>query len=275
MLPPAPVRFSTVTGTPQRCARRSAKTRATTSTGPPAENATTSVSRRLGKSSARTSPITASAATTISIRSRHVVGLVIAGFRLRGTPISAEMRAACNALQTARTRMEDDPALRYPDATAGFGPLPADQRAPRQDNAGHREAIMPASLRVSACLAPAVAAILLLGGPDARIAAQPAGLYINAVDLDINPADMDAYMAALRENGAKSVTEPGCREFNIHVKADSPNHVFIYEIYDNAAALEAHRATDHFKKYAATTAKMVVKREVRAMTSVAFNYKAR
>jgi quinol monooxygenase YgiN len=50
--------------------------------------------------------------------------------------------------------------------------------------------------------------------------------------------------------------------------------VFIYEVYDSAAALEAHRATDHFKKYAAATAKMVAKREVRAMTSVAFNYKS-
>ena len=132
---------------------------------------------------------------------------------------------------------------------------------------------MPASLRVSACLAAAAAAILLFP-PGPRVAAQPAGLYINSVDLDINPADMDAYMAALKENGAKAVTEPGCREFNIHVQASNPNHVFIYEIYDSAAALEAHRATDHFKKYAATTAKMVAKREVRAMTSVAFNYKS-
>jgi len=134
---------------------------------------------------------------------------------------------------------------------------------------------MPASLRVSAGLAAAVAAALLLCPPGPHVAAQPAGLYVNAVDLDINPADMDAYMAALKENGAKAVTEPGCREFNIHVKADSPNHVFIYEVYDSAAALEAHRATDHFKKYAATTQKMVAKREPRAMTSVAFNYKAK
>ena len=133
---------------------------------------------------------------------------------------------------------------------------------------------MLASIRLSACLAPAAAAVLLLCAPGPRVAAQPAGLYINSVDLDINPADMDAYMAALKENGAKAVTEPGCREFNIHVQASNPNHVFIYEIYDSAAALEAHRATDHFKKYAAATAKMVAKREVRPMTSVAFNYKS-
>ena len=60
---------------------------------------------------------------------------------------------------------------------------------------------MLASIRLSACLA-AAAAVLLLCAMGPRAAAQPAGLYINAVDLDINPADMDAYMAALRENGA-------------------------------------------------------------------------
>ena len=132
---------------------------------------------------------------------------------------------------------------------------------------------MLASIRLSACLAPAAAAVLLLCAPGPRVAAQPAGLYINAVDLDINPADMDAYMAALRENGAKAVTEPGCREFNIQVLAKDPNHVFLYEVYDNEAALTAHRATDHFKKFAAATADMVAKRDVRGMTPIAFNAK--
>jgi quinol monooxygenase YgiN len=45
------------------------------------------------------------------------------------------------------------------------------------------------------------------------------------------------------------------------------------EVYDSEAALQAHRATDHFKAYAATTANMVAKREVRAMSPVALNSK--
>jgi quinol monooxygenase YgiN len=49
--------------------------------------------------------------------------------------------------------------------------------------------------------------------------------------------------------------------------------VFLYEVYDNAAALDAHRNTDHFKKYAAATKNMVVKRDVRAMSPIAFNSK--
>jgi quinol monooxygenase YgiN len=135
---------------------------------------------------------------------------------------------------------------------------------------------MRKSLQVSAAmLMLAVAAWLFVPVPGQRADAQSGPLYINAVDLDIVPGEIDKFLAALKENGAASVKEAGCREFNIHVSANNPNHVFIYEIYDNEAALQSHRQTDHFKKYAATTANMVAKREARGMTSVALNYKAR
>jgi len=133
---------------------------------------------------------------------------------------------------------------------------------------------MPISIRVSACVVATLAAVLMLCTVGQRAVAQPAGLYINSVDLDIAPGQVDAFLAALKENGAESVKEPGCREFNIHVQANNPNHVFIYEVYDNAAALDAHRATPHFKKYQAATGNMITKRDIRGMTSVAFNAKA-
>jgi quinol monooxygenase YgiN len=131
---------------------------------------------------------------------------------------------------------------------------------------------MTNSIRLSLSLAFAVALFALAPGRHAF--AQSAGLYVNAVDIDVKPGETEKYLAALRENGAEAVKEPGCRVFNIHVRADNPNHVFIYEVYENAAALEAHRQTPHFKKYAATTGSMVAKREVHALTSVAVNMKA-
>jgi (4S)-4-hydroxy-5-phosphonooxypentane-2,3-dione isomerase len=125
---------------------------------------------------------------------------------------------------------------------------------------------------------PAAAAVTLLAAssivlplPGQHAAAQSPGMYVNAVDLDIVPAEREKYLAALTENGRASVTEPGCRAFNVQVLASDPNHVFIYEVYDNEAALQAHRATDHFKKYAAATANMVAKREARPMSIVAAN----
>src|SRR5271163_1247586 len=103
--------------------------------------------------------------------------------------------------------------------------------------------------------------------------AQSARPYVNAVDVDIVPGQIDNYVAALQENGAAAVHEPGCRDFIITVSQKDPNHVFIFEVYDDAAALEAHRATDHFKKYAATTKDMVAKREARALSTVAMYMK--
>ena len=122
-------------------------------------------------------------------------------------------------------------------------------------------------------LALVLAGAALLQLSAREVAAQAGGLFINAVFLDINPADMPKFMEAIKENGAASVKEPGCRTFNIHVSAKDPNQVFLYEVYDNAAALDSHRQTAHFKKYAATTKDMVTKRDARPMTSVAMNSK--
>jgi autoinducer 2-degrading protein len=109
--------------------------------------------------------------------------------------------------------------------------------------------------------------------PSRDAAAQSAGPYINAVDLVIIPSEMPKFLEAIKENAANSVKEPGCREFNVSVIANRPNHVFLFEVYDNEAALNAHRASDHFKKYLATTANMVADRNVRALTGVAMNSK--
>jgi (4S)-4-hydroxy-5-phosphonooxypentane-2,3-dione isomerase len=114
---------------------------------------------------------------------------------------------------------------------------------------------------------------LLLSSGDA--AAQSASGYINTVDLDIVPDQMAKFIEFAKENGAASVKEPGCREFNISVLESNPNHVFVYEVYDNEAALKAHLNTDHFKKFIAATASMISSRNVRTMSPIALNSKGR
>ncbi len=91
----------------------------------------------------------------------------------------------------------------------------------------------------------------------------------SAVDLEIVPTELAKFLAALKENGAATITEPGCRRYDILQSTTNPNHIFIYEVYENEAAVQAHRATDHFKKYMAVTKDMVAKRQSRPLTSVA------
>jgi len=132
------------------------------------------------------------------------------------------------------------------------------------------------SISISAgVLASCAIALLIVPLPGERLAAQSAGMFVNAVDLDIVPAERDNFIAAIKENGAATAKEPGCRRFDILNLASDPNHFFLYEVYDNEAALKAHRETEHFKKYQATTGKMVAKREARPMSVVAANAMAK
>jgi hypothetical protein len=57
---------------------------------------------------------------------------------------------------------------------------------------------------------------------------------------------------------------------------DSTPHIAqgeFLEVCDNAAALDVHRATDHYKKYQAVTKEMVSKRDVKPFMPVAMNMK--
>jgi len=44
--------------------------------------------------------------------------------------------------------------------------------------------------------------------------------------------------------------EPGCRMYLVHRSTTEPRRFFLYEQYDDQAALDAHRAAPHFVKYA-------------------------
>jgi (4S)-4-hydroxy-5-phosphonooxypentane-2,3-dione isomerase len=124
----------------------------------------------------------------------------------------------------------------------------------------------------TATLAISAACFVLLPASQ-RVEAQSAGMYVNAVDLDILPAERDNFLAAIKEHGAAAVTEPGCKRFDILNLASDPNHFLLYEVYDNEAALKAHRETDHFKKFIAAAGKMVAKRDARPMSVIASNAK--
>lgn len=129
------------------------------------------------------------------------------------------------------------------------------------------------SITIAGAVALSVMAFVMLSVRSDKVLAQSGPLFIAAVEYDIVPGQVDNFLAALKENGAESVKEPGCRELDIAVSQKDPNHVLIFEVYNDAAAAQAHRETDHFKKYAATTKDMVAKREARGFSSVAMNMK--
>jgi (4S)-4-hydroxy-5-phosphonooxypentane-2,3-dione isomerase len=125
---------------------------------------------------------------------------------------------------------------------------------------------------VKSIMIPAsVMAALLLSISGHKASAQSAPLYINAADIDVVPALFDKFMAALKENGAATIKEAGCRELDVAVSPKDPHHVFIFEIYNNAAAWNSHQGTAHFLKFYGTTAQMMTKLDLRPFSSVTLN----
>ncbi len=62
--------------------------------------------------------------------------------------------------------------------------------------------------------------------------------------------DREKVVEILRNLALASRQEPGCVSYVPHHVDGDPETVLIYEQYRNQAAVEAHRATPHFKQYA-------------------------
>ena len=87
------------------------------------------------------------------------------------------------------------------------------------------------------------------------------------VDFEINLEQIDAFLPLMRENASASARdEPGCRQFDVCYDPDHPGHVFLYEVYDDRTAFDAHLSTPHFKSFDAATASMIRSKKVRALT---------
>ena len=74
----------------------------------------------------------------------------------------------------------------------------------------------------------------------------------------MNPAQLDAYSAALKEQMTTAINvEPGVLTYYAVADKNNPSHITILEIYADTAAYKAHIETPHFKKYKATVQHMV------------------
>ena len=95
-------------------------------------------------------------------------------------------------------------------------------------------------------------------------------MYVVAVEFEIHEALLQAFMPLMRENAHKSrTTEAGCRQFDICVDPERRTFVFLYELYDDRAAFDAHMATPHFKEFDRATAAMIKAKQVRLLERIA------
>jgi quinol monooxygenase YgiN len=88
--------------------------------------------------------------------------------------------------------------------------------------------------------------------------------FVVTVEFVVKPEFLAAFMPAMIENASTSRrVEPGCRQFDVCVLPADRARIFLYEIYDDRAAFDAHLAAPHFKAFDAKVAEWVASKSVR------------
>ena len=95
-------------------------------------------------------------------------------------------------------------------------------------------------------------------------------MFVVTVTFTIAQDQAAAFMPLMVENARASLDgEPGCRRFDVCQDPERPDVVFLYEVYDDAAAFDAHLSMAHYQEFSAATEAMVVGKDVKTYALVA------
>ena len=79
------------------------------------------------------------------------------------------------------------------------------------------------------------------------------------VSLPVEPGCRDDFLAAIEAQAERSFTdEPGCLSFDVVCDLSDDHHFIFHELYEDEAAVEAHRTTPHFAVWREAAARYVV-----------------
>ena len=97
---------------------------------------------------------------------------------------------------------------------------------------------------------------LLSGAP--AMSEEKSPQHIQIAEIVIDPAQLDAYKAAVIEQIQAAIRlEPGVLALYSVSNKNNPNQIAVFEIYRDREAYLAHLQAPHFLKYKATVEKMV------------------
>ncbi len=86
------------------------------------------------------------------------------------------------------------------------------------------------------------------------------------VEFVVKPDCIAAARELILTNARASLRdEPGCLRFDVLSTPDVPRRFVLYEIYESAAAFEAHLETPHFAAFAEATDDMFETRTIREL----------
>jgi quinol monooxygenase YgiN len=106
--------------------------------------------------------------------------------------------------------------------------------------------------------------LLALGATMLAMASEPAFAqasnepYVRVAEIEIDPLQLDAYKAAVKEQIEAAVRlEPGVLALYAVTEKENPARIVVFEMYADMEAYKAHIETAHFKKYEVATQEIV------------------
>ena len=88
-------------------------------------------------------------------------------------------------------------------------------------------------------------------------------MLVVTVKFVAKPQRLEDFSARVRRQARESLErEPGCHRFDIASDPSDPARIFLYEIYSDQAAFDAHLSTAHFKSFNADTLDWVESKSV-------------
>jgi quinol monooxygenase YgiN len=79
-------------------------------------------------------------------------------------------------------------------------------------------------------------------------------MYVVTVNFEIESDHVADFRVAVMRQAENSVSrEPDCHRFDVSVDGAAPAKFFLYEVYTDEAAFQAHLKTDHYADFNATT----------------------
>jgi len=74
-------------------------------------------------------------------------------------------------------------------------------------------------------------------------------MIVIIAEFTVKPENLERVLEMARQLQDASRKEPGCERYVAHRSLDKPLHFCFYEMYTDQAAIDAHRATAHYREY--------------------------
>ena len=87
--------------------------------------------------------------------------------------------------------------------------------------------------------------------------------YAIIVDFVLVPGKREEFRRLIDRNARiSSNSERGCKHFDVLESREEADRIFLYEVYDDRAAFEAHTRSQHFSEFDRDSAPLVTNKSV-------------